>query len=137
MLNNKSNTAREMGLKAEQPIISRSVPKLVSCLKQQQEREGERRQLQQVQTRAAKKLSNCSEVFVQSCGKVWVFNPPTRKSVGVKTPTSPTGAPPLTAVSLRREVPTYFTIHYAVAVVQPGIPIPPPWEKSLFVLSGS
>ena len=45
------------------------------------------------------KLSDCIEAFVQNCGKtaekVWVLNPHTGKSVGVKTPTSPMDATPL------------------------------------------
>ena len=52
---NKSNIAKEAELKAEQPINSQSVPKPVSCLKQQQEREGEGRQLQRVQTQSREK----------------------------------------------------------------------------------
>ncbi len=49
--------------------------------------------------RAARETeSDCCKAFVQK--KVRVLNPLTGKSVGVKTPTSPTGATPLPVTAL-------------------------------------
>ncbi len=97
-LTDKSNTPREAGLKAEQPIISRSHSKPVSCLRGRGEEAAAASALPDT-GRPEKPRSYCCKAFVQNCGKtaekVWVLNPLIAKSVGVKTPTSPTGATPL------------------------------------------
>ncbi len=94
-LTDKSNTPREAGLKAEQPIISRSHSKPVSCLRGR----GEEAAAASADRAARETESDCCKAFVQNCGKtaekVRLLNPLTGKSVGVKTPTSPTGATPL------------------------------------------
>ncbi len=97
-LTDKSNTPREAGLKAEQPIISRSHSKPVSCLRGRGEEAAAASALPDT-GRPEKQRSYCCKAFVRNCGKtaekVWVLNPLIAKSVGVKTPTSPTGATPL------------------------------------------
>ncbi len=97
-LTDKSNTPREAGLKAEQPIISRSHSKPVSCLRGRGEEAAAASALPDT-GRPEKPRSYCCKAFVRNCGKtaekVWVLNPLIAKSVGVKTPTSPTGATPL------------------------------------------
>ena len=55
---NQCNPAREAGLKAEQPIISRSDPTSLMCLKQHIER-GDRQQ-------QPEKLRSCSEALEKS-----------------------------------------------------------------------
>lgn len=64
------------------------------------EREGEEAAAASADTeRPETRRSGCSKAFVQNYGKtaekVWGLNPLIGKSVGVKTPTSPTGATPL------------------------------------------
>ena len=67
--------------------------KLVSCLKQQQERAGKRRQLQRAQTQIDQRnWATVVRRLSKTVEKVWVLNPLTGKSVGVRLPTSPTGA---------------------------------------------
>ncbi len=101
-LTDKSNIPREAGLKAEQPIISRSHSKPVSCLRGRGEEAATASALPDTE-RPEKPRSDCCKAFVQNCvktaEKVWVLNPLIGKSVGVKTPTSPTGATPLPAAN--------------------------------------
>ncbi len=89
-LTDKSNTPREAGLKAEQPIISRSHSKPVSCLRGRGEEAAAASALPDTE-RPEKPRSDCCKAFVQNRGKtaekVWVLNPLIGKSVGVLSPT--------------------------------------------------
>ncbi len=75
---------REAGLKAEQPIISRSHSKPVSCLRGRGEEAAAASALPDTE-RPEKRRSECCKAFVQNCGKtaekVRVLNPLTGKSV--------------------------------------------------------
>ena len=70
---------------------------------------GEEAAAARADTERPEKLSDCCEPFVQNRGKnaekVWVLNRLTGKSVGVKTPISPTGVTPLCSLCVKRLLP--------------------------------